>query len=195
MVPFSAVPSTVKFVPAPLRILTLSPVQRMYCCAVGFDGVSGTLSVGGVGADGVSLGEFGRFGVVESLSESSGISGSKPLSRFELPLVFGIPVSGDSTSVVAHAAVVKSDSAASNAAMDFFLMIYSFALCLAASRLVEFRHALVGLADTRMIPHSRSGGNSQPLEKMEECGKPCKKTAIRCQVWGIFPCNLSAFIV
>ena len=102
MVPFSAVPSTVKFVPAPLRILTLSPVQRMYCCAVGLDGVSGTLSVGGVGADGVSLGEFGRFGslgllgvlgsfgvfgVVESLSESSGISGSKPSSRWELSLV------------------------------------------------------------------------------------------------------------
>ena len=94
-----------------------------------------------------------------------------------------------------QAVVVKMDRAASSAAMDFFLMIYSFALCLAASGLVEFRHALVGLADTRMIPHSRSGGNSQLLEKVVMIGKKCKKTAFRYQVWGIFPCVFWAGIV
>ena len=31
MVPFFALPRTEKFVPAPARIFTLSPVQRMYC--------------------------------------------------------------------------------------------------------------------------------------------------------------------
>lgn len=101
MVPFFAVPSTVYPVPAPDRILTLSPLQRTYCAVlfcvdgadevgadeVGDEDAGGTELCGGLLSDEPSGSELlpdsvsSSVGGCVSISELFKISETEPLGR------------------------------------------------------------------------------------------------------------------